>query len=88
MDHFLYGSFGGLNNTKPYKKMYSFSLSHEYETGIEILGMKPRRTKDGKYKYHNISGQDLKDKCKKNGIKGYSKCDKTELVKLLMKVDS
>ena len=88
MDHFLYGSFGGQNNTKPFKKMYSFSLSREYKSGIEILGMKPRRTKDGKYKYHNISGQDLKDKCKKNGIKGYSKCDKTELVKLLMKVDS
>ena len=86
MDKFLYGSFGGQNNTKPYKKMYSFS--REYKSGIEILGMKPRRTKDGKYKYHNISGQDLKDKCKKNGIKGYSKCDKTELVKLLMKVDS
>jgi hypothetical protein len=86
MDKFLYGSFGGKNNTKPYKKMYSFS--REYKSGIEILGMKPRRTKDGKYKYHNISGQDLKDKCKKNGIKGYSKCDKTELVKLLMKVDS
>jgi hypothetical protein len=86
MNNFLYGSFGGQNNTKPYKKMYSFS--REYKTGIEILGMKPRRTKDGKYKYQNISAQDLKDKCKKNGIKGYSKSDKTELVKLLMKVDS
>ena len=59
-----------------------------YKTRIEILGMKPIRTKDGKYKYQNISAQNLKDRCKKNGIKGYSKCDKTELVKLLMKVDS
>jgi hypothetical protein len=50
--------------------------------------MKPRRKQDGKYKYQNISAQDSKDRCKKNGIKGYSKCDKTELVKLLMKVDS
>jgi hypothetical protein len=66
--------------------MYSFSC--ENKTRIEILGMKPRRTKDGKYKYHSISAQDLKDKWKMNGIKGYSKCDKTELVKLLMKVDS
>ena len=49
MDNFLYGSFVGKNNTKPYRKMYSFSC--EYKTGIEILGMKPRRTKDGKYKY-------------------------------------
>jgi hypothetical protein len=65
-----------------------YKLSCEYKTGIEIIGMKPRRTKDGKYKYQNISEQDLKDKCKKNGIKGYSECDKTELVKLLMKVDS
>ena len=55
MDNFLYGSFGSKNNTKPYKKMYSFSC--EYKTGIEILGMKPRRTKDGKYQ--NISAQDL-----------------------------
>ena len=47
--------------------MYSFSC--EYKTGIEILEMKPRRTKDGKYKYQNISAQDLKDRCKKNGIK-------------------
>jgi hypothetical protein len=50
--------------------------------------MKPRRTKDRKYKYQNISAQDLKDKIKMNGIKGYSTCDKTELVKLQMKVDS
>ena len=33
MDNFLYGSFGGKNNTKTLKKMYSFSC--EYKTGIE-----------------------------------------------------
>jgi hypothetical protein len=50
--------------------------------------MKPRRTKDRKHKYQNISAQDLKDKCKINGFKGFSKSDKTEHVKLLIKIDS
>jgi hypothetical protein len=84
LNNILYGSFSG--GIKPHEKMDKPFA--RYKTGIEILGMKPRRTKDGKYKYQNISTQDLKDKCKINGIKGYSKCDKTELVKLLMKVDS
>ena len=84
LNNLLYGAFSG--GIKPHEKIDKPFA--RYKTGIEILGMKPRRTKDGKYKYQNISAQELKDRCKKNGIKGYSKCDKTELVKLLMKVDS
>ena len=64
--------------------------------GIEILGMKAYITKDGKYKYNDKAGCDwsaetirtikeLKQSCKDNGIKGYSKMDKLELVKVLMK---
>ena len=37
---------------------------------------------------NGISLAELKNHCIMNGIKGYSKCDKLELVKLLMKVDS
>ena len=51
------------------------------------MGMKPNKTKDGKYKCDGVSLVELKEACQKNGIKGYSKCNKTELVKLLMKVD-
>jgi hypothetical protein len=50
-----------------------------YNTGIEILEMSSRRTKDGKYKYQNISTQELKDKCKINGIKEFSKRDQKKL---------
>ena len=84
LNNLLYGAFS--RGIKPHEKIDKPFA--RYKTGIEILGMKPIRTKDGKYKYQNISAQNLKDRCKKNGIKGYSKCDKTELVKLLMKVDS
>lgn len=54
--------------------------------GIEILGMKPNRTADGKYKYENVSITELKNSCKINGLKSYTKFDKTDLVKLLMKL--
>ena len=76
MRNLLYGSFSG-NQIKPHEKMDKPFA--RYKTGIEILGMKPIRTKDGKYKYQNITAQNLKDRCKKNGIKGYSKCDKQNL---------
>ena len=64
MNNFLYGSFGGQNNTKPYKKMYSFS--REYKTGIEILGMKPRRTKDGKIDVKRTASKDTQNMIKQN----------------------
>ena len=55
------------------------------KNGIEILGMKPStKTADGKFKYEGISIKDLKEHCKNNGIKNYSKYDKVGLVKLLM----
>lgn len=55
--------------------------------GVEVLGMRPNRTKDGKYKYEGKSIKDLKNACKSNGIKGYSSCkEKVDIVKLLMKV--
>ena len=53
---------------------------------IDIIGMTPNRTKDGKYCKHRYSVTDLRAKCKMNGIKGYSKCDKAGLLKLLMSI--
>jgi len=61
---------------------------HHYfseKCGIEVFGLVPERTKDGKYAYQGTSIKDLKESCKKNGIKGVSKLDKCELVKVLMK---
>lgn len=57
----------------------------KYKCGVEVLGMKPNKTKDGKYRYEGVSITDLKQACKTNDVKGYSSCDKLELVKLLMK---
>ena len=49
--------------------------------------MKRKLTKDGKYQFDGgLSLIDLRNACKMNGIKGYSKCDKLEMVKLLLKV--
>jgi hypothetical protein len=53
--------------------------------GIEVIGMKPQRTKDGKYSWKGLIITELKAACKKNGIKKYSKMDKCELVIALMK---
>jgi len=52
--------------------------------GIEVIGMKPKRTSDGKYTYKGLTINDLKIACKKNGVKGISKMDKCQLVKALM----
>jgi len=57
-----------------------------FRSGVEVLGMKPNQTKDGKYRYDGISTEQLKKACKLNGIKSYSKLDKYDLVKLLLKV--
>ena len=54
--------------------------------GVEVVGMKPKRTKDGKYTYEGFTIKELKERCKMNKIKGYSKMDKCELVSLLMKI--
>ena len=53
--------------------------------GVEVLGMKPERTKDGKYSWKGLIMTELKTSCKKNGIKKFSKMDKCELVIALMK---
>ena len=53
--------------------------------GVEVLGMKPQRTKDGKYSWKGLIITELKTACKNNGIKKFSKMDKCELVKALMK---
>ena len=55
--------------------------------GVEVVGMKPHRTKDGKYAYDNgFTLKELKEKCKMNKIKGYSKMNKCEIVSELMKI--
>lgn len=56
------------------------------KNGIEVLGMKPERTKDGKYTYKGLIISELKQSCKNNGIKGITKMDKCELVQALMKL--
>jgi hypothetical protein len=66
---------------------YLYAAKRYTSVGVEILGMRGSHlTKDGKYKYEGVSIADLKEACKKNGIKGISGKDKHELVKLLMKV--
>lgn len=71
-----------------------------YNRGIDRCGVEVFyiRCKDGNTKqYVNVKNngekdstfvgvQDLKRYCKQNGIKGYSKCTKRELVKLLMNI--
>jgi hypothetical protein len=70
-----------------WQNSYLYEARGYHSSGIEVLGMKGRHlTKDGKYKYEGVSIADLKEACKKNGIKGVSGKDKHELVKLLMKV--
>ena len=84
--HLLYGEFGNeSNNYDPFKNIYS--CQPKYKTGIEVLGMTPSITKDGKYTFDGLSTVELKNACKMNGIKGYSKCYKLGLVKSLMKFD-
>jgi hypothetical protein len=56
------------------------------KNGIEVLGMKPERTKDGKYTYKGLIISELKQSCKNNGIKGITKMDKCELVNALIKL--
>ena len=86
MSHLLYGYF--IDNIDIFQKSKNYKEYEEkYKSGIEIMGMKPNKTKDGKYKCDGVSLVELKEACQKNGIKGYPKCNKTELVKLLMKVD-
>ena len=66
------------------------------KNGIEILNMRIRKV-NNKYNYGTYEEQDennikrhtiknLKEFCKMNGIKFYSKCDKNTLVKLLMEL--
>ena len=79
--------FFEIKHYSPKKKLSGVLYKKLDKNGIEILGMKPNRTADGKYKYEGTSIKDLKEACKKNGIKGYSTCkDKCDLVKLLMKI--
>ena len=56
------------------------------KNGIEVLGMTPNRTKNGKYTWDGTSIGELKKICKANGVKGYSRYNKCELVKTLMKL--
>jgi len=69
------------------KGMMTYHYKNLYQSnGIEILGMRPRYTKDNKYKYVNVSIKDLKNSCKINNLKGYNIMDKLDLVKLLMSI--
>ena len=72
----------GINSRYLYK---CGKLTPLEKNGIEVLGMKPDRTSDGKYTYKGLVISQLKDKCKMNGIKGLSKLDKTQLVNALIK---
>ena len=64
-------------------------FNYNNKHGIEIKFMKPsKKTADGKFKYDGVSIKDLKEACKINKIKGYSKVgsDKKALIKLLMRI--
>jgi hypothetical protein len=89
---FIYEFSDFIPNLKPYPKYYALNLGENFwrtrkdKCGVEVVGMKPNRTKDGKYKYEGISIKELKESCKNNGLKGFSGKDKCELVAMLMKV--
>ena len=83
-------AFGGEDRKLQYytkgRRFYE-AIEKEGRCGIEVLGMRPHRTKDGKYAYDNgFTLKELKEKCKMNKIKGYSKMDKCEIVSELMKI--
>ena len=64
MSHLLYGYFiDNINEEKPYKKSeYKYEEEKpKYKTGIEIIEMKPNKTKDGKYKSDEVSLVELKN---------------------------
>ena len=71
---------------EPPSKLANHITNYYTKNGIEILGMKGKQTKDGKYKYEGKSIKELKEWCKQNGIKGFSGKDKYELVKMLMAI--
>jgi hypothetical protein len=82
-------AFGGEDRNLQYYtkgRRFNEAIEKEGRCGIEVLGMKPKRTKDGKYTYEGFTIKELKERCKMNKIKGYSKMDKCELVSLLMKI--
>ena len=80
----VFGTYESENHKLTKKRKKIFYKLYSSKCGIEVLGMLPERTKDGKYAYKGISIKDLKESCKMNGIKGVSKMDKCELVKVLM----
>jgi hypothetical protein len=70
---------------------------YDIKNGIEILHMRFKMSDNRKYRYGTYDEdkqylrnwntlKDLKDSCKMNGIKGYSKFDKLKVVQALMKL--
>jgi len=55
------------------------------KNGIEVLGMRLIKTKTGAYKYEGTTVEELKNACKKNGIK-IGKMNKLDLVCKLLKM--
>lgn len=85
----IFGEFhrSNMNYYKQLKSDVEFHRMRLEKNGIEVLGMKPSiKTADGKFKYEGVSIKELKEACKINKIKGYSKEDKQGLVKLLMSI--
>jgi hypothetical protein len=82
--HKVSGKRSDENKTERY--YYYRWLNNIGRCGIEILGMKPDRTKDGKYTFKGCIMKELKQSCKMNNIKGYSKMDKCDIVKELMRI--
>jgi len=94
--HYIFRSvFGTYAFTDKEKKLLYYTKEYRFKhaiytierCGVEVVGMRPHRTKDGKYAYDNgFTLKELKEKCKMNKIKGYSKMDKCEIVSELMKI--
>ena len=88
LEYLLYGEFGYKSNEyEPSEKKQKYFFEPFRRTGIEVLGMTSYTTKDRRYTFKHLSNVELKDACKMNGIKVLSKYNKSELAKLLMKVD-
>jgi len=79
----IFGILQIINNGK-IKFTKENKISVYEKNGIEILGLKYTEN-DIKYKYQGISIKELKNICKINNIKGYTKMDKLSLIKALLK---
>jgi len=88
----IFGYFSGYDSmlNTLYKGSYEYGISPAYivyvKCGVEVLKIKPHTTATGKTTLKGWSVGDMKKCLKNNGIKGYSKMNKTDIIDLLIKM--